>query len=171
MNKPVDTVEFWNKRIEDAEAIGDIGYSVFMTDDWEPIDKAHRAILNDHLGTQNSVLEAGCGYGRSLRLILPCKKYVGIDQVPKFIDMAKERYGYPSPTISFYEGVLPDEITHFEDNCFDWTVCISLMVMIISNLGWGKWDTMQKELLRVSKNGVLCLEYTDPEVYYLVKSC
>ena len=77
---------------------------------------------------------------------------------------------FATDTIAFYEGVIPDEIKHFDDNCFDWVVCISLMVMIISNLGWGKWDTMQKELLRVSRNGVLCLEYTDPEVYYLVRS-
>ena len=32
MNKPVDTIAFWNKRIEDAEAAGKIGYSVFVTD-------------------------------------------------------------------------------------------------------------------------------------------
>ena len=175
MNKPVDTIEFWDKRIEESLTERDLSRSVFLTGDWKPIDKAHLGIIKDHLGVESSVLEAGCGYGRSLDLILPCKKYVGIDQVPKFIEMARDKYGFATDrfatdTIAFYEGVIPDEIKHFDDNCFDWVVCISLMVMIISNLGWGKWDTMQKELLRVSRNGVLCLEYTDPEVYYLVRS-
>jgi len=169
MNKPVDTIEFWNKRIENAKAIGKTDYSVYATDNWEPIDRAHRDILDSHIGTDSSILEAGCGYGRSLELIHPCERYVGIDQVPEFIRLAKKTTSNSLPHVYFEWGVLPGCLELRPDRTFDWVVCISLMVMIISNLGWGKWDAMQKELLRVSRNGVLCLEYTDPEVYYLIR--
>lgn len=170
MNKPVDTIAFWNKRIENAEATGKIGYSVYMTDDWGPIDKAHETILRSHIVRDDFVLEAGCGYGRSVDLI-NSSTYIGVDQVPRFIEIAKAKeYWNSTNKVNFFQGVLPQWLDQFNDNWFDWTVCISLMVMIISNLGWGEWDKIQTELLRVSKEGVLCLEYTDPEVYHLIRS-
>lgn len=170
MNKPVDTIAFWNKRIQEAKEEGDLRSSVFKTNEWSHIDGAHKNVLDQHIGCSNSVLEAGCGYGRSLDLIFPCERYVGIDQVPAFINLARKTTYNSLPHVHFSWGVLPGCLELRPDSTFDWVVCISLMVMIISNLGWGKWDTIQKELLRVSKYGVLCLEYTDPEVYYLIRS-
>lgn len=169
-HKPVDKIEFWDQRILEAKEEGDLRSSVFKTNEWSHIDGAHKNVLDQYVGCSDSVLEAGCGYGRSIDLMAPFKEYLGIDQTPGFIDLARRSRSYTFPHIDFHLGVLPGCLRCDSNNSYDWVVCISLMVMIISNLGWGKWDAIQKELLRVSKNGVLCLEYTDPEVYYLIRS-
>lgn len=179
MKKPIDKIEFWNQRLLEAKEEGDLRSSVFKTTDWDNIDQAHKSVLYRHIkpSYNSSVLDAGCGYGRSAGLI-QCRRYLGVDQVPAFIDEAHLQYHkrmtstghmeWKEKDIYFVTGDLYN--LQFENNSFDWIVGISLMVMVITNLGWGKWDKMQKELLRVSRNGVLCLEYTDPEVYYLIRN-
>jgi len=174
MKKPIDRVEFWERRLEQAKMEGNLASSVFVTDTWASINQAHKSVLQSHIGPLDSVLDAGCGYGRGLDVLPPCKGYYGVDQVPSFIAEAKTIY--PNSTYSY---VLPERVTFvickleslpdFSDGCVDWVIGISLMVMIISNLGWDKWDEIQTELLRVSKRGVLCLEYTNPEVFYWIK--
>ena len=172
MDKTVDKIAFWEERLAEARHNGNLSSSVFWRDKWACLDSAHKNVLDSLLGPLDSVLDAGCGYGRAVDLI-PGKSYVGVDQVPAFIALACEAYYWrrlPSKDwkdISFDNWNL--ETLPYKNNSFDWVVGISLMVMIIENLGWKRWQVTQEELLRVSKNGILCLEYTDPEVYYVIK--
>lgn len=162
MKKPVDKISFWESRLAEARVEGDLRSSVFRGGDWATIDQAHKSVLQRHIGALDGVLDAGCGYGRA-RYVIPGCGYIGIDQCTAFINEARKerRYEYEVGNLSNLR---------FLNNYFDWAVGISLMVMVIENLGWPKWDKMQTELLRVSKKGLLMLEYTNPEVYYLIRS-
>jgi len=174
MTKPIDKLDFWQARLSMAIATGDLRDAVYRTtaQTWVNIDLTHKRLLERHIGPLDTVLDAGCGYGRTVGLI-KCSRYVGVDQVPEFIVEAGNLTIPVSPFLpdpEIYEFYcLPLEELPFPDNEFDWVVGISLMVMVIANLGWDKWNTIQTELLRVSKKGLLMLEYTDPEVHYVIK--
>jgi ubiquinone/menaquinone biosynthesis C-methylase UbiE len=168
MKKPIDKVSFWEERLTEAREEGDLRSSVFRGGDWATIDQAHKSVLQGIIGPLDSVLDAGCGYGRARQLI-PCNKYVGVDQCLVFIRKARQDLGLGGENDSLMFEVGNLSSLRFTDNYFDWSVGISLMVMVIQNLGWDKWDKIQTELLRVSKHGVICLEYTDPEIYYLIR--
>lgn len=173
-NKPVDTNEFWKERINNARRDGDIRRSVFTTPEpeWQKICYDHRKIL-EAVCAQNkiqSVLDAGCGYGRGIDL-MPYGfqgRYVGVDQSEDFIEIAKSRY----PDGEYYCENLKN--LPFDDNEFDISICTSVMIMIVQNMGWFEWEKIQNELLRVSKQGILCLEYgktdtqTESTTYYFI---
>jgi len=173
--KPVDTPEFWNKRIKEAIGVGNIRHSVFRVPEhmWQEVTEHHKKILSDLIDPDCMVLDAGCGYGRASELININPDagggYVGVDQSPDFISIAQQMY----PGKDFRV----EDLTNlpFEDNTFDWAFCISVMIMVVQNLGWSKWEAIQNELLRVSKN-VLCLEYgtadtdTESSTYYVISS-
>lgn len=169
MNKPVDTQEFWRKRISDAIQYGDVRHSVFRAPDniWNEIVEDHKSIINKLIPDNCKVLDAGCGYGRLYEYLGGKVDYTGVDFSKDFISVAKRLY----PHGNFVIGDLTN--LPFEDNYFDWSICISIMIMIVENLGWKKWEQMQNELLRVSKN-VLCLEYgvsdtlTSSSTYYVI---
>lgn len=157
MAKPVDKLSFWAQRLKEAREQGkDIRYAVFQTNprNWIDIDDAHSKIIQEVISLRDTVLDAGCGFGRATQFFLP-GQYLGIDQSPELIEEAKQFY----PNYSFFEGNL-NQLT-FEDNSFDWALCISIKIMIINNLGYDAWGKIQKELLRVTRKGILCLEYGD----------
>lgn len=152
MSKPVDQLDFWKKRIEQAE---DIHHSVFLVDtvEWEKIASAHKETIQKLVS--GKVLDAGCGYGRASEWV---DDYTGVDFSPDFIAKAKELY----PNKEFLCSKL--EALPFEDKYFDWSFCISIKKMVQANLGEERWGLMEKELKRVSKN-LLILEYGDPASY------
>jgi len=157
MNRPINDLDFWKQRIEDAKK-GYTHYSVYVANPqlWKYIENHHRKIIRQYIKMSESVLDAGCGYGRAVEF-LPTR-YTGVDFSPDFIAQAKENY----PDKTFIQSRLED--LPFNDKDFDWAVCISIKYMIIGNLGVEAWEPMEKELKRVAKK-VLILEYEDPTQY------
>jgi|GEM_PF-1582510 len=156
-SKPVNTSEFWKERIEQSKMTGDIRHSVFRApeSEWQKVCKDHKKIINDFVNEDTSILDAGCGYGRGVELMPDSwrGRYVGVDQSQDFINIA----GMIFPEKDFYCENLTK--LPFDDDEFDLSICTSVMIMVVQNLGWFEWEKIQNELLRVSKNGILCLEY------------
>jgi len=157
MGKPVNNLDFWKGRLQDAEK-GYLHYSVYVANPalWAFIEKKHRETLNKYIAWDDKVLDAGCGYGRGSEFIPG--EYTGVDFSPDFILKAKQLY----PGKSFIKADLAK--LPFEDHLFDWAVCISIKAMIKNNLGQEVWMPMEQELKRVAKK-VLILEYEDPITY------
>ena len=175
-HKAVDTKEFWKDRLDTAVENGNIRHSVFRAPEhmWQDLNKDHLKILNHTIEPTDKVLDAGCGYGRASQFI-PVKtevggKYVGVDQSSDFINLAK---AYDHKNHEFYCEDL--KCLPFDHEEFDWCVCISVMIMVVQNLGWSQWEKIQNELLRVSKRGIICLEYgladtdTTSDTYYIIR--
>lgn len=154
-NKPVQEEQFWRGRLRSAKEHGDVRYSVYLTsrDDWRHLNQTHKDIIDKLIKPEDNVLDAGCGYGRASEWI---ENYTGIDLSPDLIEHAKRMY----PDKDFIVGSLKQ--LPYQDNEFDWSICISIKAMIIGNCGKEEWDIMLKELKRVAKK-VLVLEYTNPQ--------
>jgi ubiquinone/menaquinone biosynthesis C-methylase UbiE len=156
-NKGVDRLEFWKERIDTAQKDH---YSVYVTghDDWNRINEAHRDIFDKEIQPNESVLDAGCGYGRWAQRF---NNYMGVDFSPDFIAKArKENHDKLFMVANLKE--LP-----FSDKTFDVAFCVSIKKMIIDNLGEDEWFHMEQELKRVAKK-VLLLEYEDPAPYTIL---
>lgn len=168
--KPVDDPVFWRERLKEAKTTGDIRNAVFQDGNWAHIDRIHGAILGGLLDPRDEILDAGCGFGRAAPLMLG-RRYVGVDLSRAFITEARmiwrDSLKLAFRDVSFEVGDLAD--LDFPNESFDWAVCISMRTMIVSNIGWSAWDEIRQELLRVTKKGVIILEYTDPEIYDVIK--
>lgn len=160
----VSNPDYWKRRIESARSIGQDWKSVFLvhSDRWERILARHRRALF-RIGPKESVLDAGCGYGRLLDLMPSFwrGKYLGVDFSPDFIAWAKERY--PTRADSFVVGNLIN-LDFLPPGTFDWAVIVSIRPMVVRNLGGAVWDRMESEIRRVARN-LLFLEYdeTNPD--------
>lgn len=157
--KPIDTEEFWEKRIRTARKKQ---YSVYVCNDdlWEMILQEHLAILKKQIPETEKVLDAGCGYGRMAKYY-NTDKYTGVDFSKKFIEIAR----LENPGYTFTRAKL--EKLPFKDKQFDTAFCISIRDMIIGNMGNEAWYAMATELKRVAKR-VLILEYTSPSKYWIL---
>lgn len=157
MSQPVDKEWFWRQRLERAKREEYLHHSVYLAHPtkWEEICAAHETIIRRECAGQ-SVLDAGCGYGRMSQWCTG--QYFGVDFSPDFIDEAKRLY----PGRQFEVGDLAN--LPFANAIFDVAVCISIKHMIVVNLGTEAWEVMERELLRVARR-VLLLEYTDPDKY------
>ena len=172
-SKPVDDPSFWKERLDQAKLTGDIRHSVFRApeNEWQKVCQDHVNILNRLILSDWSILDAGCGYGRGVDLMPPTfrGRYVGVDQSQDFITIAGMKY----PDEEFYCENLTN--LPFDDDEFDLSICTSVMIMVVQNLGWFEWEKIQNELLRVSKRGILCLEYgvtdtnTASSTYYRIE--
>ena len=143
-NKPVNTSEFWKERIEQSKHTGDIRHSVFRApqQEWDKVCSDHQNIIETFIGKHSDVLDAGCGYGRGIDL-MPLDwdgRYVGVDQSQDFIDIAEQKY--TDDRYEFYCENLTS--LPFDDGEFDVAICTSVMIMVVQNLGWFKWEEIQK---------------------------
>lgn len=162
MSEDILNPEYWKQRLDHAKE-RDLHHSIFLCgkDQWGKIENHHRSILQQVIGPNDSVLDAGCGYGRLLTLMPQdwIGDYVGIDLSPDFVAMARHEY----PSRSFYVG----DLTTFWDTGegghlnrrFDWAVLISIRPMVINYVGEETWRRIEKGLRRVA-NKLLYLEYT-----------
>lgn len=157
MGKPIDKLGFWKERI--IKAVKE-HYSVYITseNDWKRINEAHKVIIEKEIKQGESVLDAGCGYGR---MSVYFDNYHGIDFSPDFIEKAKGKY--PDKTFSV-ENL---KALSFKDKSFDWGIMVSIKRMVQDNLGELEWKKMEKEMKRVCKK-VLILEYETPEPYEIL---
>lgn len=159
MTLPVNTTEFWKKRISDSQGFGDIHHSVYISRQslWNEIEEEHKKILAPY--KDKKVLDAGCGYGRCAPWF---DNYVGVDLSPDLLEIAKRNH----PWKIFLEEKL--EKLPFGDKEFDMAFCISIKGMIVGNLGEEAWEKIEKELLRVADE-VLILEYEDPGTFTILR--
>lgn len=156
----VGNIDFWKKRLENAERSGTLHWSVYLANPvlMRKIDRAHKNVFDTLIPIGSSVLDAGCGYGRLCEFF---DNYTGVDFSPDFIKKAKELY----PHKVFIQADL--QKLPFRDGEFDWAFCVSIKDMIREYDSVEKWDNIEKELGRVAKK-ILVLEYTEPEKYIIL---
>lgn len=168
MTEPINDPTYWKQRLATAQ---ERHHSVFKCDKerWLRIEAKHRQILAETLHPEQTILDAGCGYGRLLDLLPRDWRgyYFGVDLSPDFIDLARREH----PRNHFRVADL--RMVPVPSGTFDWAVLISIRPMVRRNLGDDEWTKMEIELKRVA-NRLLFLEYdeNDPgEVIQTVQTC
>jgi hypothetical protein len=160
--------KFWRERLHQAKLLHHAIYQCPI-DVWVAIENHHRKILEKLIGPNDSILDAGCAWGRLLTL-LPQKwqgEYIGLDISPDFIELAKRHH----PSRTFVEADFRN-LSWVQDK-YDWAILISIRPMILRNLGEQVWEKIHCELCSVCKK-VLYLEYdleTQGEVEYKIEEC
>ena len=125
-------MQYWRKTLE------------IMPDSYKQWFKAEEAYLQKHIKKNSTVLEVGCGDGRSLEYILgKTKKFFGVDIDSVAVLPAKKRF-VDNPHSSIYLGDGRD--LAYKDNFFDYVICMTTPV----NFGVDK-DAFYSEMRRVIK--------------------
>jgi len=109
--------EIIKKNRESYDKIAEL-FDSTRKEDWPEFE-----LLKKYLKKDSDVLDIGCGNGRLysyLKKELLCKKYLGIDQSKKLIDLAKENYKDGDFLVVDNVFKLP-----FADNSFDNVVAIA----------------------------------------------
>lgn len=160
MKQAVGDTNFWKQRIKEAESKGNLRKSVYVSNEilWENICRGHEKLIKKLIKDSEYVLDAGCGYGRMSGLFT---HYVGVDFSEDFIIKAGKLY----PEKNFIVADL--QKLPFNDETFDWALCISIRNMIQDYDSIEKWERIEKELKRVAKK-ILILEYTDWNSYEII---
>lgn len=157
MTEPVLDTSYWKERLERAPKDAP-HHAVFRcsAELWRRIEEKHRQILTQEIKPGDSILDAGCGWGRLLDLLPRWDgRYLGVDLSPDFVEKAR----WLHPTREFVVGDL--RRLDFPDT-FQWAVLISIRPMMRRNLGEEEWSKMESELRRVAKR-LLFLEYDDTD--------
>lgn len=153
--EPVCDVRFWQERYR--ECGGDLHRAIFTgsADQLAEIERGQIPQLLEHLRPGESILDAGCGYGRFLDMFPDWKgQYLGIDFVPEFILEARKRHprrdfmvvdllNDPIP----WPGPRPDEVVP----TWDVGLLIGVEGMIRRNLGEPTWRKIERNLMTVCK--------------------
>lgn len=162
MKEDILNPEYWKRRLQESPP-DCLHQSVFKCDKarWELIEAKHRLILAKHILFADSVLDAGCGWGRLLDL-MPSTwggLYCGMDISPDFIEMAR-RMHIDRPHAFVCQDMLC--LDHVGSKRFDWGVLISIRPMIKRHLGSEHWDKIEVNLKRVCVK-LLYLEYDESD--------
>jgi hypothetical protein len=161
MSKPILDPQFWKHRLS-CSGEDQRYHAVYRCppEEWTKIEDRHREILAKHIKPEDHVLDAGCGWGRLVDLFPPTWDgyYLGIDLSPDFIDIGRKERG--SENVMFVTGEFKTLLPSFNENRFDWAVCVSIKKMVRDNLGDKVWNEIEEELTRVARK-VLILEYSD----------
>jgi cyclopropane fatty-acyl-phospholipid synthase-like methyltransferase len=158
LTEPILDPEYWRLRLVRSE---EPHHTVFKcsSDKWKMICDKHKEILENTIRPKDSILDAGCGWGRLIEL-LPhwwIGDYLGIDISPDLIEKARVDY----PRREFIVGNLTDSI-QLVDGEFDWVIMISMRPMIIRNLGQAYWDLINTKL-KCFSDRILFLEYDEED--------
>jgi len=157
MTEPILEESYWRTRLQQAKQRH---HAVFRCPlgQWHNIEEKHREILGNKIWPYDSVLDAGCGWGRLLNL-MPTSwsgDYVGVDYSPDFIHLAREEHLHHHFVVGDLRKL---DLLGFESG-FDWGILISIRPMVIRNLGQETWDQMEEQLRRVCVD-LLFLEYDE----------
>jgi SAM-dependent methyltransferase len=156
--EPVLDTNYWKLRLDAAGTERHRSVFICPPPRWKLIEARHRMILKTTIKPEESILDAGCGYGRLLNL-MPAEwrgKYLGIDVSPHFVDLAQQEH----PKHTFWIGKLEHRLNELAPESFDWAVLISIKHMLIRNVSSTYWDALELQLKRVARR-LLFLEY-DP---------
>ena len=161
--EPILDKAYWQERLVKAKETA-LHHSVFRcsVDTWQRIEARHREILAETISDHESVLDAGCGYGRLLGL-MPGRwrgRYLGVDLSPDFIALAEQTW-ICGPNRMFLCGDVR-KLGFILEKEWDIAVLISIRPMVIRNCGESVWQEMESELRRVTKRR-LYLEYSPEE--------
>ena len=167
MSEPVLDPAYWRQRLAYASERGHLFQSVYLCNDhmWQQIEARHREILLEKISPEDSVLDAGCGYGRLLTLLPEDWNgyYMGVDISPDFVGMAKRKYPEKRFVVGNLDSLPMDGVGYFKRDGkfsakFDWAILISIKGMLIGNVGTEFWEKVQHELSRYCSR-ILLLEY------------
>lgn len=162
VKEPVCDPAYWAGRLETA---GQRHHAIFKCplDRWQRIEARHRVILSLHVKENDSVMDAGCGYGRLLTLLPPTwrGRYWGVDVSPDFVALADKTYPDREFTVAdlthrYKPGRLPPVPE------FDWCVLISIRPMLLRNCGVDKWERFRANCKAFAKK-LLYLEYDEED--------
>jgi SAM-dependent methyltransferase len=157
MPEEILTHEYWRERLRQAQQQHHAIYRCPLPL-WQRIEARHRDVLARTIGPADSVLDAGCGWGRLLDL-LPDDwggLYLGIDLSPDMIDLAHATH----PGRAFLAADLRD-LSAIRPYCYDWAILVSIRPMMRRHLGEKAWVGMEQQIRQVSRR-LLYLEY-DPD--------
>lgn len=156
MAEPIFDPAYWAKRLDTAPALYQ---SVFRCPEgrWREIEAKHREILKGLIGDTDSILDAGCGYGRLLTLTPEtwCGDYQGYDLSPDMVAMARKFF----PQRRFAAHDLRDPLPT-PGRTYTWAILVSVRPMVVRNAGRAEWDKIHANLRTVCR-ALLYLEY-DP---------
>lgn len=168
MTEPILETSYWKERLAKALAKDKLHQSVFECplSQWQAIEAKHRKILSHLTRANDSILDAGCGYGRLLDLMPRSWQgsYLGVDLSPDFISLAKQLH----PKHSFIEMDLTQSPL-YSSQTYDWAVAISMRPMIKRNLGDEAWERVESVLRTIAKK-ILILEYDATDPGYVISS-
>ncbi len=163
--QPIFDPNYWSDRLAKAKLRHEAVFKCPL-EQWQAIEAKHREILAGHIRPHDSILDAGCGWGRLLGLLPDDWEgmYLGVDLSPDFVALARKCWhDYPHRERAlFYVGDLRDLSTVIEPGGgrLPWAVCVSVRPMVRRNLGEAAWQEMEAQLRRVVSR-ILFLEY-DP---------
>jgi SAM-dependent methyltransferase len=160
VTEPIFDPSYWCRRLDHAR---ELHHAVFRCPlpVWQRIEDHHRSILRDLVADGESVLDAGCGYGRLLSL-MPSSwygDYLGVDLSPDLVAQAQKTYPVRKFGVRDLRTLLPpgpDSMT------FDWCVMISIRPMVRRNAGEAVWDDIFGRL-RPWCERFLFLEYDEKD--------
>lgn len=157
----MQTVEYWRDSLAHAVLGGHLHWSMFQCSDaeWHAIQERHRDIilrLNIGCGSYAKILDAGCGYGDILQLMVvgDFSCYLGIDLSPHLLTIARQNW--PGFTFLEYDLRQPLKLGHHLD--FDWAICRSFRSMILREDGPEAWEAVRTNLFIICDK-ILYLEY------------
>lgn len=161
MPELIGQARYWARRLREAQE-GQLHHSIFKCplDRWRRIEDKHREIILSTILANESVLDAGCGYGRLLGLIYPNwqGRYHGFDLSPDFIALAREI----RPGREFAVGLMEEYPLTFPPKMYDWGVLISIRPMVKRHQGEEAWNRMETAL-RHACDKLLYLEYDETD--------
>lgn len=171
MVEPILDPAYWKRRLETAPDRNP-HHAIMVVDDgtWKRIESRHRLILAEWIKPNDSILDAGCGYGRLLHLLPTTWRgdYLGVDLSPDFIAKAQAEHPDCDFTVGELVNIRNVVKAHYKDNVkqslerpsFDWAICLSIKDMTITNTSEANWIAIRDRLKKVAK-GVMVLEYDE----------
>lgn len=88
-------------------------------------DKQQKKVISSKVGSNNLLLEVGCGYGRLLRSLEDSNTCIGVDFSKEMLIHAKN--AVKSPLLLAHGNKLP-----FKKNSFDRVMCVTVLIHILS---------------------------------------
>lgn len=153
--EPVMDPGYWKYRLQHCG--GELHRTIFngSIDQFSPLQQEHKRYLRKAIGPNDSVFDAGCGYGRILDL-LPAHwvgDYIGVDVSPDLI--ATARLLHPetkTPRREFFVMDLSVPLLRRKmDEPYDHVIACSLRPMILRNCGEEVWARIEANLLKIGK--------------------
>lgn len=107
----------------------------------------------------SSILEVGCGDGRSLKQLLPItKNLVGIDHDKTAVDLAKKNFKNNSEVKMLLQNA---KKLKFKDNSFDFVICMTTF----ANFGKDKFRILKEMKRVVKKKGFILISVFSEDAF------